>query len=285
MLDDFMLPSRSNQHWKYSGIDSLYQCRDKKHFKLYPHEISYNYNSRGFRDSEWPDSLEKLKQSIWCVGDSFTVGIGSPLEHTWVHQVGQQLNKSTINISLDGASNHWIARKTLDIIKQISPELIIIQWSYLHRSESSNGTQSDEHRRMLHDPVDLLDDYALISKLIKFVEQIESVKENTKIIHSFIPNFGVDMESVWNQIRDSSWPEFPKTIREFNLLDTRIINEIDNNFKMKELFEISYKLYQSIEHYIKPIVVLDIARDGHHYDILTAQQFAVDISKLLNRIS
>ena len=59
ILPDFLLPSRVNKRWEFSGIDSIEQCLDKNHFKNYPHPITYSYNSRGFRDNEWPESINK----------------------------------------------------------------------------------------------------------------------------------------------------------------------------------------------------------------------------------
>ena len=72
ILPDLILTSRQNQVWAESGIDSLKNCVNKQHFKSYPHPVEYQYNSRGFRDDTWPSNLE---ESIWCIGDSFTVGI------------------------------------------------------------------------------------------------------------------------------------------------------------------------------------------------------------------
>ena len=40
---------------KTSGSDSPEECLSKDHFLNYTKDISYNYNSRGFRDNEWPD--------------------------------------------------------------------------------------------------------------------------------------------------------------------------------------------------------------------------------------
>jgi hypothetical protein len=50
ILPDFILPSRVNQHWQYTGLDSEDQCLNPKHFKSYPHPVTYQYNSRGCRD-------------------------------------------------------------------------------------------------------------------------------------------------------------------------------------------------------------------------------------------
>ena len=85
ILPDFVLPTRANQCWAHSGIDSHNFCKDPLHFKSYPYKIEYVYNSRGYRDQEWPESPEQLKNSIWCLGDSFTVGLGSAVSRTWPH--------------------------------------------------------------------------------------------------------------------------------------------------------------------------------------------------------
>jgi hypothetical protein len=238
ILSDFVLLSRVNQTWSYSGIDSLEHCMDKKHFKSYPHEISYNYNSRGFRDTEWPDDLEKLKDAVWCVGDSFTVGIGSPIEHTWVCQVSKQLKKQTINVSMDGASNEWIARKVIQICETVSPKLIIIQWSYTNRREHKDLKLSDEARR-IH-----CEKHAENNDIENTISCIESVvkKSTSNVIHSFIPDFA------------------------YNVVDKPQLR-----LKIKNL-EITS---------IPEIIKLDTARDGHHYDILTAEKFSADVRDLL----
>jgi len=137
ILPDLVLSTRANQHWQFSGMDSLEDCMGKKHFKSYPHAVDYVYNSRGFRDSEWPEDIDQLTHAIWCVGDSFTEGLGSPAEHAWPFLLQNQTNMKTINVSMDGASNAWIARRTVDILTEINPKYIILHWSYLHRREIS----------------------------------------------------------------------------------------------------------------------------------------------------
>lgn len=237
ILPDFLLPSRQHQIWTESGLDSFKDCHDKKHFKSYPHQVEYRYNSRGFRDAEWPGTLEELKNAIWCVGDSFTVGIGSPLAHTWPYQVSQQLGKRTINISMDGASNEWIARKVLQIQETIFPDLIIIQWSYSHRREHKDILLSDEDRRIYNCKEEIQQDNTNTISCIKAVAE----KSTSNVIHSFIPEFscGVHTSQIFSKIKDLLIMSIPEITR------------------------------------------LDIARDGHHYDIRTAEKFSTDVRDLL----
>ena len=73
ILPSFVLPERGKQFQLTSGMDSEKSCLDPKHFYSYPYSVSYQFNSRGFRDNEWPADIHN---SIWCFGDSFTVGLG-----------------------------------------------------------------------------------------------------------------------------------------------------------------------------------------------------------------
>lgn len=289
ILPDFVLSSRANQCWHTSGLDSLEHCLDPKHFKKYPHAVTYQYNSRGFRDCEWPSDQEQLQNAIWCVGDSFTVGIGSPIEHCWPRILQQQFGTRTINVSMDGASNDWIARKSVAILQQIQPSALIIHWSYLHRREITreeifhkHGDQSlkeiysmfkktdwpdcdtvaefynlpmeiqqevlphwvppeytDEERRR-QEITDLVND---LENIKNNVSQVLKNNKNTKIIHSFVPNFAdhdtaQDLQAIIDQL-----------CKEF---DIDIVDYFSN---------------------------LDYARDRHHYDKKTADYF---VQQLLN---
>lgn len=298
MLDDLRLPNKACKQFEYSGIDSPDLCEDKKHFNNYAFPITYSYNSRGFRDEEWPTDKHDLEQSVWCIGDSFTAGIGSPRNHTWTYLLQHQIETRTINVSMDGASNEWICRRFLDIQKQISPINVVICWSYTHRREKTldleyyflmfnklynnvkadtwpditsfedfnrlpsnirNELQShcketfyfDQEHNLLYDAIS--DDeqrriyHAPTSEdqdFENFVECLTTVEQNkssTSVVHCVIPYFCPP------------------------LLEDQYLKAIANNTK----------IFTGITK------VLDLARDGHHYDILTAKSVAVKISSLL----
>lgn len=162
---------------KINGLDDPNRCRNKQHFLNYPHEIEYNYNSRGFRDEEWPPEKE-LKSSIWCVGDSFTVGVGQPYNFIWPQVLQQKLGKRTINVSRDGASNDWIIRQSKKILDTIKPELMIVMFSYLHRREDKNGEQiyigeTDEMKNIEYFEKQFLD--------------FQNYSKNTRMMYFMIP--------------------------------------------------------------------------------------------------
>ena len=168
-----VIEGKINSKESFSGIDSPDNCIDKKHFNSYNKEVTYNYNSRGFRDSEWPEDLSNV---VWCVGDSFTVGLGQPFEETWPQVLGRKLGKRCINVGEDGASNDRIQSRVNDIIKKHNPGLVVVMWSYLHR-RFVNG-KNVHHTR---------NDFGAVKDMENFIKNYELCINKTKIVHSIIP--------------------------------------------------------------------------------------------------
>ena len=280
LLPEFKLSTRKNQLWTESGLDCLELCLDMEHYKNYPYPVEYKYNSRGFRDAEWPDSMIELQNSTWCIGDSFTVGIGSPLSNTWVNILQTKTNHRCINVSMDGTSNKWIARKAIEVLNVIKPKNMIIQWSYLTRDESTDVTKNDEDRRLPDINLSLTELYLINYKLIKATEL---QKNNCNIIHSFIPHAtcldSKHILAIWNEIKRDSWPDLPKNLMEFNCLSKNIMTEL-NDFDVYKLFISYYQLIDCIT-YIPEILQIDRARDGHHYDIITSTKFVDQLVDLI----
>jgi hypothetical protein len=237
ILQDLIIPTRVNLHCEFSGLDSLEHCLNKDHFRLYPHPVEYVYNSRGFRDAEWPESLSELKDAIWCVGDSFTVGLGSPYHFTWPQVLSAATGRRCINISIDGASNAWISRRAQQIIKEVAPAHMVIMWSYLHRRELPNIGLSDEARRLHLDKSNSeLDD---LNNFINCYTNLKNCATGTSIFNGIIPRAGLLGDYItqsWNNIKDSSWPEFlPTTPAEFNQLPAHVKQETADIFSSTEL--------------------------------------------------
>lgn len=285
ILPDFILPSRVNQHWQYSGIDSIDQCVDKKWFKQYPHTIYYDYNSRGFRDQEWPNDYKELKNSIWCVGDSFTVGLGSPVEHTWTWLLQNHTNTRTINVSMDGASNNWISRKAVDILTNIRPKHMVIHWSYVSRREETLEVATENRWNKFYSNIRDSSwpdcDVGNIKNLPKFiVDEIET-------IHGGFPVTSDDSRLL-RACKCSHEEDIENTLTCIQLVNqysnsTKIIHSFIPGFSPKEFKEIITTQAMRIASMIIPeIQYLDRARDGHHYDIKTSQAFVNQIISYLN---
>ena len=276
ILPDFILPSRVNQQLKYSGIDSLDKCADKKHFKSYPYPIEYRYNSRGFRDAEWPEDINELKNAIWCIGDSFTVGLGSPLDHTWPCVLAQHIDSLVINVSMDGASNHWMARKSIELLTTVSPKSLIIHWSYTHRREidylTAIKTQWQHYYYAASQntrwPPDVpLEDFSKLSLSQQF---------EMEYIHGWDWRAPDDSRLLFS-VNSTTDDDINRTIACINSVnayagDTKVIHTFIPAFVAENNYDIFFKkLAPNFD--TLALNNLDFARDGHHYDIVTSKFF------------
>jgi hypothetical protein len=287
ILPDFVLPSRVNQHWEYTGIDHRDHCMDRRHFDSYVDKIDYVYNSRGFRDSEWPDDLTQV---VWCLGDSFTVGLGSPITHTWPYLLAKTLNTRTINVSMDGASNSWLARKAVRILQTTSPTTVVIHWSYIERREDPDDSMTDEQRRLSHLPGEL----GIIKGLTDFqrcVRLVEQHKGNSRVIHSAIPHATAaakysEVQQCWSGIAGPDWP--PQAPMDVNDIPEFVVNELKahNTWEfISKYYQVQELLHTTLDNvcYVGATTQLDFARDGHHYDIKTATALVQSICQALGR--
>lgn len=207
MLSKFYVNNRISKKFDSGGLDTLKNCIDKEYFNKYPYAVHYEYNTRGFRDNEWPDNVS---HSIWCIGDSFTVGVGAPIKHSWPAILADKVGRKTINCGMDGASNDWIAGRVLELIAEINPTNIIVQWSYLHRREQ-NGVS------IWFDPLaNKLDD---LKNLCDHITEIESKKGSTNVIHSCVPYRDTKIMKILNQLILKNIPNDTVFVNLFEQLD------------------------------------------------------------------
>ena len=224
MLDNFVVQNRINSTFESGGLDTLEHCLDRKHFLDYPHTVNYKYNSRGFRDTEWPDDLFNC---VWALGDSFTVGVGAPVEHGWCSVLSKYINCRVINCGLDGASNDWIAQRAIELIKEVAPVNIVIQWTYTHRREIDGKQVHFDKTSTTQDD---------IANLANNIRSVEAVKNKTNIVHSTIPYRYVDYPNI--------------------------------------VYQLLVKAVAIPIVFVPPVTQLDLARDYHHYDLLTSTEYA-----------
>ena len=269
LLPELYLSTRANKHWTYSGMDSLNDCLDPAHYLSFPHKVEYQYNSRGFRDSEWPDDLS---QSIWCIGDSFTVGIGSPHEHTWPYILQQRTGCRTINVSMDGASNNWIARSAVAILSKFPTANMVVQWSFLHRRELDLEPILEHKFRNFYNTVrdpswpdcDSIKDFDKLPNHIK----LEIAQE-----HSGWPIVVHGDDSLTHHTRSTHEEDIVNTQQCMAQLADHVIHTAIPNWAPPG-HELNFSN-------VIPTKQLDYARDKFHYDILTSTALVDNVIAVL----
>lgn len=132
ILSDLYVGNMVNENFLNYGLDTKVDADNRKvlGYDDYPYDIVYKFNSRGFRDKEWPHDLSEC---IWVVGDSHTMGIGLPEKFIFTMLLEKLTGKTVINCGFYSAFNIWISLAAQNILKEIKPKNLIVGWTHLSK--------------------------------------------------------------------------------------------------------------------------------------------------------
>lgn len=117
-------------------------------------------------------AVEDLTSTLWCIGTGFTTGSGLDSQHAWTTLLAQCLDFQIINVSTEYADNNWIEDRACDILKEVKPAHIIVQWSYFNAYPGSCLTDFTGH----------------INDINQRIMRVETEKGSSRVIHSFAPD-------------------------------------------------------------------------------------------------
>jgi hypothetical protein len=306
ILPSFVLNSKIKKRSTIANeLDQREYSYNPTYYDQYPWPVTYEYNSRGYRDQEWP---EDLNNAIWCFGDSFTVGLGAPIDHTWCHCLQKLSNQRVINISMDGASNNWIARKIQELFTQVVPRTIVIQWSYAHRREADVDyvrklsffdicQKWDQFYANIRDPqwpdASLLDFYKLPLKIQQEVRDFD-FNGNNQLLSEWLDKISTQEYEIDDETRRLHYDRNALILDEINnTIDC--VNQVESAAAKHNVHVIHSFIPDFVDdkHWkpisqvmpanrsVEPFKKLDLARDSLHYDIVTATYVAEKIDQLI----
>jgi len=130
--------TKANYNAKTSGMDNPKEAyRTVKDWHTYPvQNFDYKFNSWGFRGPEYEQFLGKPINI--CLGDSYTVNVGGPIEHSWCSQLAKYFTISTINLGMDGAGNDAIRIVYERACSIFDVQDVFVMYSFLHRRLDEN---------------------------------------------------------------------------------------------------------------------------------------------------
>ena len=116
-----------------SGIDHPNKSgRTSKDWHAYPvQDFNYQFNSWGFRGPEYTQYIGNPVNI--CLGDSFTVNVGGPIEHSWCSQLALHFDIPTLNLGMDGAGNDAIRLVYNRACEIFDVQNTFVMYSFLHR--------------------------------------------------------------------------------------------------------------------------------------------------------
>lgn len=278
ILPTLIVPKMINKKLEYLSPDTPEDSTNKHQFNSWPSKISYEFNSRGFRDSEWPEDLDK---AVWFLGDSVVLGIGQSLPTILCSQFNSITGRTTVNLGVRGVSNHTTAYVAQQVLNEVQPANLVICWSYFYRRPIKDTydflVEGHTHSIKSDDVEDMFYFRNLVGHL--------PTNFKTNIIHVFCPGYSVLSQDLaqraWSDIRDPLWP--PK-FTELDHLPSGIVEEIScvhglyNFFKNVPEWN---RFKKSLEHVVDNIMIQDRARDAYHWGSETNKSVVLEIQKKL----
>ena len=127
------------QTWFNTDLEDRY--KEKGHPTLGIDDVSYKFNSHGYRCDEFKECGQINVLSLGC---SWTFGTGLPADKTWPASITRKLSKAlnadvkNWNLGYPGHSNDYISRTLALAVPILKPDLVIIHFTRLIRREHIN---------------------------------------------------------------------------------------------------------------------------------------------------
>jgi len=205
---------------KTSGIDHPDRCNfSTVDWNAYPiQDFDYQFNSWGFRGPEYEKYIGKTVNI--CLGDSFTLNVGGPIDHSWCSQLAEHFDIPTLNLAMDGAGNdaiHLVYKRACNIF---NVQDTFVMYSYLHRRLVDNKfkqkvhNDSENFKYFLEHRIPnvfecALSDWCYTEEEKQFLSQLEIYFFNVSSLYFFdyqtIDRKYINKDS-YNSLRGSGWP-------------------------------------------------------------------------------
>lgn len=210
-----------NYTGKYSGMDHPDHCIDKEWFENYPvQDFDYQFNSWGFRGPEYDQYIGKTVNI--CLGDSFTINLGGPIEHSWPSLLQEKFDIPCLNLGMNGAGNDAIRLVCERASKMFDVQNTFVLYSYLNR-RLVNGVFTSEPCDHL-DNVEYFKQQVISDCIYQFLpawnytlEEQEYLYDMAKpYIHETFWREGIQRslvsEDAYNNLKGADWPAYKKFI-------------------------------------------------------------------------
>ena len=210
------------------GIDEPFtKDTTYERWHAYPvQNFTYNYNDWGFRGNDYKEYIGQ--PVIICLGDSFTVNIGGPIEHSWPSLLAKHFPIPTLNLGMDGAGNDAIKLLYYRACDLFDVQFTFVMYSFMHRRLINN-----KFYQRVNEDTDNYDYFAeqRIANAIECVLPSWCWEPNTELEHLksenlfmlsakgwqlFSDDVGIDrvcvIEKSYNNLRGTDWPTYEQFV-------------------------------------------------------------------------
>jgi hypothetical protein len=179
--DSIPTTKHANQHYMHFSTD----IPVSEHPREYSQDISYKFNSHGYRCDEFVQS-DKFK--IMSIGCSNTFGVGVPVNKRFSYIFGE-INKTEFldwNVALPGQSCDYIGRMVSILVPILKPDCLIVHFPSFARREYFDfyGRKLDYHPYYNTREMYVLKLFKNIDELVSDYEDVSNFLINYNLVRS-----------------------------------------------------------------------------------------------------
>lgn len=251
---------KKNKSFEKFGTD----FNNDLYHKLYPvQDFNYKFNSWGLRDNIDYDGLYKQKV-ILCIGDSFTLNVGGPMEYSWPHLLGKKFNLPAINVGIWLLGTESFAPLAEKLRKYFDVQHTFLMYN-LHGDFIINN-QEIEIQGNLEEKIHILKNYEWVHGAnVTFIPPWLWSDSDRKILYSHFPDahdYLIDIKvnysempfdiflcihtERYEEIRKKSWPSIEalyyhlikyNTVENiFSIEDQKTFNEVIDSYSKRYFY-------------------------------------------------
>lgn len=171
---------------------------------------NYNYvfNNWAFRGGDYTQYKDQPVNI--CLGDSFTLNVGGPIDHSWPAQLSKYFEIPTLNFGIDGAGNDTIQMVYDYLCAQFDVQNTFVMYSFFHRRYHI------ESKELKHDVYGDEENFNYFEK-----------NKLKNVYYTFLPSWCWSDEETY----------YLKKYYNKNLLNDHVNNYIDNHRDISEEYE------------------------------------------------
>lgn len=276
------------------GMDDPEKCElGKEYWHTHPvQNFDYKFNGWGCRDHDYDQYLKENSNQLvnLCIGDSYTMNIGGPQEHSWPQLLEDRLGVPSVNIANDGMSSYYF-RDAIDKIKSIvNVDQVFVLYNALDDSGATVDGDPTTDVSMFEQKLEFLKQHCWVHNAhwqfippSSFSPHLrKSLYYHFPTAHEYIKNVKLDLNSVdfnllmtisslrekYYELKGPSWPDYENLckllLQRVNVMSL-VNSTLDTNL-----------LRDFVINYFSPFVrkILLASRDGIHMNKYTNQLLA-----------
>ena len=180
-----------NQSFLWHSYDSKerYETNLLTNPKLSKFELSYEFNSYGFRSDEFSEI-----DNVLSLGCSFTLGLGISQNQTWSSIISKRIGLANFNLGIDGTSADCCFRMAHNWIPQLKPKVVLYQspeWSRFELFDNKNHVPHNVMSATINKPA-LYREWVMSDNNLKFnhlknLYAIQHIAESNGAVFIHIP--------------------------------------------------------------------------------------------------